>query len=485
MMVEPITRRAVLGWGAVGAAGVLVGGWGLARELGAGVGGPGPGDGSPSTWPSELRSSAGVLRVELEAAPRSVEVAGRQVAMLGYSEAVIGPTLRLVPGDRLEVRLRNSLDEPTNLHVHGLHVSPEGNGDNPFVSVSPGETFDYEYQLPADHPTGTFWYHPHLHGRVADQIFAGLYGAIVVEEASPIPVARERILIVSDVSFDDGSVRVASAQERMMGREGDLLLINGQVSPVLEGRPGERERWRVVNACTSRFIRLAVGDHQLQLLGLDQGRTARTEDVDELVLAPGNRADLAVTLRAGTHEIRTLGYDRGTAMMGMMGSSTTSGPALLATLTVTGDAVTAAPPVPDGPQPHDLRQDTVARARELTLAMGMGMGMGQMMSFTIDGLEFDHHRTDQQVRLGDVEEWTIRNTSTMDHPFHLHVWPMQVVEAAGRSGTEPIWRDVVNVPAEGSVVVRIRFDDFAGRTVYHCHILDHEDLGMMGVIEVS
>ncbi|RYV49708.1 hypothetical protein EUA98_17435 [Pengzhenrongella frigida] len=113
----------------------------------------------------------------------------------------------------------------------------------------------------------------------------------------------------------------------------------------------------------------------------------------------------------------------------------------------------------------------------------MSAGMG--MRFTIDGKEFDHRRTDQAVRAGAMEEWTIRNTAPMDHPFHLHVWPMQVVEQDGAPVTEPTWRDVVNVPAGGQTVVRIAFDDFTGRTVYHCHILDHEDAGMMGVVEVT
>jgi FtsP/CotA-like multicopper oxidase with cupredoxin domain len=126
----------------------------------------------------------------------------------------------------------------------------------------------------------------------------------------------------------------------------------------------------------------------------------------------------------------------------------------------------------------------VTRRREVTFAMGMGMsGMGGM-SFTIDGRGFDPHRDDQSVQLGTTEEWTVVNTSPMDHPFHLHVWPFHVVAAA--AGTPPAGglQDVVLVPAQGWVRLRIAFTDFAGRTVYHCHILDHEDLGMMATINV-
>lgn len=480
----PISRRRALQFGALGTAGVVVGGWGLARQFTS----PGStrtpsGGGAALTLPPELVSSGGVLEVELDAAPRTLRVGGERVTMLGYADGVPGPTLRLRPGDRLQIRLRNGLDEATNLHVHGLHVSPEGNGDNPFVVIEPGQGFDYSYQLPPDHPAGTYWYHPHLHGTVADQVFGGLYGAVVVEEDDPVPVARERVLVVSDVSFDGaGNVRPASQQERMMGREGDLLLVNGQVAPVLEGRPGERERWRVVNACTSRYLRLVVDGQRFQLLGMDLDRSPVPEEVDEVVLAPGNRADLLVTLAEGSTTVRTRGYDRG-SMGGMM--SATSGPATLATLAASGDAVTEEGRLPDVPTSRDLRTGEVDRRRELTMEMDMGMGMrGRMMSFTIDGREFDHERTDQQVAAGTIEEWTIRNTSPMDHPFHLHVWPMQVLEERGQVVKEPRWRDVIDVPADGQVVVRIPFEDYPGRTVYHCHILDHEDLGMMGVIDV-
>jgi len=106
------------------------------------------------------------------------------------------------------------------------------------------------------------------------------------------------------------------------------------------------------------------------------------------------------------------------------------------------------------------------------------------MRFTINGREFDPGRTDTTAAAGTVEEWTLINTSPMDHPFHLHVWPMQVLGDNAQAGSSPDWRDVVNVPANGQVKVRIAFADFRGRSAYHCHILDHEDLGMMGAIEV-
>jgi FtsP/CotA-like multicopper oxidase with cupredoxin domain len=120
-------------------------------------------------------------------------------------------------------------------------------------------------------------------------------------------------------------------------------------------------------------------------------------------------------------------------------------------------------------------------SRTMTLTMGGGGGMGGM-AFTIDGKQFDEGRIDTEVSYDSLEEWTLVNTSTMDHPFHLHVWPMQLIEIAGVSVAATDYRDVVPVPAGASTVVRIAFSGLQGKTVYHCHILDHEDLGMMGVI---
>ncbi|HEX6953951.1 MAG TPA: multicopper oxidase domain-containing protein, partial [Agromyces sp.] len=321
-------------------------------------------------------------------------------------------------------------------------------------------------------------------GTTADQLSAGMYGAIVVEDDDPVPVSRERLLVVADIRFDaDGAVAPATRIERMLGREGDLVLVNGVHGPTMVAAPGDRERWRIVNACTSRHLRLRLDGQRLQLLGIDGARLAEPRELDELVLLPGNRADVLVTTAAGESVLRTLPFDRG--RMGMMGAPrSASEGADLATLAVSGSMRPTPGPIPSARPPRDLRTADVTGRRTVTLAMG-GMGMGGGMAFTIDGRAYDHDRTNIEVAAGAVEEWTIANTSTMDHPFHLHVWPMQLVEVDGAPVDVVDVRDVVRVPAGGSAVVRIDFSGITGRTVYHCHILDHEDLGMMGVIRVA
>lgn len=483
--MKTIARREALRLGILGGLGVLVGGLGLSRT---GLPWLAPSTGSTEAAlmePEILRSRDGVLQVELVAAPTVTTIAGRRARVLTYNGTVPGQTWLVRPGDRIEVRMRNELETPTNLHTHGLEVSPQGNGDNPFVSIEPGQVFNYRFDLPDDHPSGVFWYHPHRHGTVADQLFGGLYGALIVE-GDQVPVDRDRVLVVSDVSLTaDGQLAPVTAREVMMGREGNLVLVNGQQRPQLSARPGQRERWRVINACTSRYLRLALPGQRLELLGIDSGREPAPREVAEALLAPGNRADLLVSMRAGTSELRTLGHDRGG--MGMMGGRGLSGSGTLAMLTVTGDQAPVSSRVPGRPPTPDLREKPVARQREIAFTMTMGSMMGAsraMIDLGFDGRAFDVARIDQQVSAGTVEEWIIANPTPMDHPFHLHVWPMQLIETDGQPINEPARRDVVNVPAWGQVRVLVDFARHPGRSVYHCHILDHEDAGMMASVEV-
>jgi FtsP/CotA-like multicopper oxidase with cupredoxin domain len=488
--MRPLSRRRALQLGGLGVAGIVVGSAGLAW---AGTTRYEPVAGESLTAPAVLSSTASNLTLTLEAAAGRGTLAGRDATTLRYNGSVPGPTLHLRPGDHLGIDLVNHLDQPTNLHTHGLQVSPKGNSDNPFVMVNPGQTFRYDHLIPDGHPTGTFWYHPHHHGLAADQVYGGLYGAIVIGEPDPPQVSADRVLVISDLTLDGaGAVPAATMMQRMTGREGELVLVNGQSRPQLAARPGARERWRIVNACVSRYLQLRLDGQDLELLGVDLPLGGRPQRVEEVLLAPGNRAELMITTRVGTSTLQTLPYNRGILDMGMgmgsQGSGTTSGGSAidLVTLTVAGTPAAPFAAVAPPPAARDLRGTTVTNRRTLTLAMGMGMGMTGSggRSFTIDGRSFDLNRVNQTARAGAVEEWTITNTSTTDHPFHLHVWPMQVLSIAGVTTDSPTWQNVVNVPAGASTVVRIAFETYTGRTVYHCHILDHEDNGMMGVIEV-
>ena len=486
--MKPISRRSVLTMGVLGLVSTAVGGTGLWRELNPSLLDPAAGESFAE--PEVRRSQDGRLQVRLEAALGTHDIAGRQAQTMGYNGGVPGPTLRLRPGDTLRLDLVNRLEEVTNLHVHGLHVSPEGNGDNVFLAVEPGKTQRYEYRLPDDHPPGVYWYHPHHHGHVADQIFGGLYGAIIVEDPTDdLDVDRERVMVVSDITLDpDGSLVTPSTMEQMMGREGELVLVNGQSAPRLKTRAGDRERWRIVNACTSRYLALDLRGQESRVVGRDVGRLAQDITLGDVVLTPGNRLDLVVDLREGSSELVAQPVDRGGMMGGMMGGGPSfgeDGPVILARVEVGSGEARDRDGIPAAPSLRDLRDVEVDQRRSITFQMGMGGmmgGGGGPMSFTFDGLEFDADRIDQQVRLGTVEEWTVGNDGPLDHPFHLHVWPMQLVEVGGQEVTQSLRLDVVNVPARSEVKVLVAFEDFGGKAVYHCHILDHEDRGMMATV---
>lgn len=434
--------------------------------------------------PPVLASQGGLLEATLTVAPAVVPYGSGKRWALTVNGTTPGPTLRLRPGDRLRLTLENRMEYATNLHTHGLHVSPSGNADNPFLEIAAGKSLVYEMSLPKDHPGGLFWYHPHLHHHVAEQLFAGFLGAIVVEDgfdATPeIAAAKERIVLLHDALPAAGEAQVMRAS-KMQGREGSVVLVNGQPAPDLSAVAGSLERWRLLNASPSRFLRLKLEGHALSLIGTDGGRLAASRELDAISLVPGERAEVLVQpAQPGTYQFATGAVDRGSMGMGMGmggGRQANSGAANVLRFNVTGEAASARPPVLST-RYDDLAQATPDRTRNVVLSMSGGM------SFFIDGRQYDPARVDIRARLNSVEDWTVRNTSTMDHPFHLHVWPFQVL--AQSNGNPPAgWKDVVNVPAGGWVRLRVRFAGIAGKTVYHCHILDHEDLGMMGVIEVA
>ena len=269
-----------------------------------------------------LDSRDGRLQVALTAAA-GVQVAGRDTHALGYNATSPGPTLRVRPGDELAVRLINHLDQPTNLHMHGMRVSPLGNSDNPFLRVDPGTSFDYLIRVPPDHPAGTFWYHPHHHTMVADQIFGGLFGALIVEhppgQAPQLPVTADRVLLVTDITLQaDGTVAQPSVMERNMGRQGELVLVNGQYQPTIPAAPGGLQRWRIINACVSRVLAIGLQGHQLLQIAHDGTFLPAPAMKEQVILAPGNRADVIVSpTAAGRYQLTAEPFQRGS--MGMMG----------------------------------------------------------------------------------------------------------------------------------------------------------------------
>ncbi|PVZ14792.1 multicopper oxidase family protein [Actinomycetospora cinnamomea] len=497
-----MSRRQALGLLGLGAATVAVGatGWATSGAAGPTRSGIAPPSGETLQVPAELASRQGRLGLDLSAAP-GAPLAGRDASAWGYNGSSPGPTLRVRPGDQLALRLHNRLDQPTNLHTHGLRVSPEGNSDNPFLHIAPGESFDYRITVPSEHPPGTFWYHPHAHGHVADQLSAGLAGALIVDDGSEPSVTTDRVLVVTDATLGTGGPVPADGRSRMAGRQGELLLLNGQHQPTIPCATGDVERWRLINATTSRTLTLRLDAHPLTRIALDGITLPTAVRSDTVRLAPGNRTDVLVRPdRPGTFALIATTEARSAMGMGMGpgGAAVDAETTTVATLAPSGPPrpPSALPTFPAGEGPT---RDATTGTRRLAFSMGMGPGGmgpggmnpggmgpgGQGMTFGFDGRAYDADRTDQTVALGAVEEWTVTNPTPMAHPFHLHVWPFEVLADSARTPTTATLQDVVLVPAQGWVRLRIPFTAQTGRSVYHCHVLDHEDLGMMATIAVN
>ena len=387
-----------------------------------------PRGGATFSQPDVLASAGGRLAVTLVAAPSKVAFGSGKRFAYTYNGTTPGPTLRVRPGDVLSITLVNRLGETTNLHTHGLHVSPSGQADNVFIAIPNGGRHTYVYEIPSDHRSGTFWYHPHMHEMVAPQVFGGLAGAIIVEDAldqlPELATATERILVLSDPAIgNSSSILNASMMDRMRGREGDVVVVNGVVAPTIAAQAGQLEHWRIVNASPSRYYRLSLEAHPFTVIGTDGGRLATPRDASEILLAPGERAETLVAASVtGSYRLDALPYDRGTTGTGMGGggSAETTTRALVATMTTAGTAPPAAMPTALAPA-SALALPAPTSQRQLVLAMGMGGGGmgggGSGRSFTIDGETFDPARTDIKTKLGRVEDWTITNVVNDGPPF--------------------------------------------------------------------
>ena len=287
----------------------------------------------------------------------------------------------------------------------------------------------YEFTLPVG-SAGTYWYHPHPHELTAEQVFRGMAGLFIVRSRTdPVPAAiEEKLLVVSDLRLAaDGTIPSNTAMDWQNGREGNYVLVNGQYQPVLTINPGQSQRWRILNATNARYLRLALTGHTMTLIGTDGGLLrSPVPGLDDILLAPAERVDVIVTASlsvSASAVLQTLPYDRGS--MGMMGSSSSTIPLL--TLNYTSAATTAVALPSALNSIADLGVPT--KTKRLVFSSGMGMGGmgGGMMSFLIDGKSFDPARIDLTSRVNEVEQWTIENRSSMDHPFHLHGTQFQVV----------------------------------------------------------
>jgi FtsP/CotA-like multicopper oxidase with cupredoxin domain len=423
--------------------------------------------------PPIVASTGRVLRISLTPRMSMVTVAGRQATLMAYNGLYTPPTLRVSPGDTIRLRLTNALTEPTNFHTHGLTVSSRANSDNVFLHVAPGQTQDYEFQLPANHPPGLFWYHPHPHGFSDEQVRNGMAGGLIVEGLlDSFPTLRhlpERLLFLKGLQLENGRVVITHIGEHV------IRTINGVVKPVMVLRPGQTELWRIGNQSADLYFLLTLDGHHFQLVARDGNLRSRITTADTVRLSPGARAEVLVTAGVpGVYLLRTGNVDTGPEGNQYDGT-------VMATVRVEGAPTTpvALPPVL---LPAEDLRGKVTNRRTIVFSETKDGD-----TLFINGKTFDPNRTDVRVKLGAIEEWTIRNVADELHTFHIHQGPFQLVEINGVPQSVDDHRDIVDVPIRGEVKVIIPFTNplTVGRFVFHCHILSHEDKGMMATIEVA
>ncbi|HSM92479.1 MAG TPA: multicopper oxidase family protein [Anaeromyxobacteraceae bacterium] len=492
------------------ALGQMMGGGG-----GGGMGGGGGGGiidppvGSPLQEPPVAvnhSTTPGVVDVSIDASVAPAIVGGTAASLLTYNGSFIAPTIRANPRDVIYLRFRNSLPPTTqtnllghvknvtNVHVHGFHVSPGADmmtglpADNVHLQIAAGGGEQvYCYDLMQQRPGSMGLYHPHVHGTVAEQFWGGLVGALDVGDGPITALAAypRKLLVLKDLTIANGAPEpYTMTSEYMHGKEGAVVMVNAQVNPYLEVRPGEVHRLRIVNASNARFYRLAIQGHALNLVGTDGGLLDAPYALSEILLAPSERIDVLVKASntTGDYKVLALPYARQGSM--------TSAQVTLMTLRVKGSRTNAALPKAVYPGAVRLADDPMLPRASFALSMMMGRGYINGKSFDVlaDGsISADEHHSTVDTD----EIWEVVNQSGMDHPWHQHVNDAQVLSIAGGDANFakyaqlytriPAWKDTIIVPKWGSATFRVPIRHFSGMTMYHCHILEHEDIGMMGM----
>ena len=434
----------------------------------------------PILTPPEYRSKDGQLFVTMEARPTSVAIGGIVVSGITYNGVYAGPVLRLKPGDTLHFHLVNHLAQATNVHFHGLSVSPQGHGDNSMHMVAAGDSWDYIIPIPKDHPPGVYWYHTHGHDFAERQLMGGLSGALVIEgfqeEVPATKLLTEHLMVLKEFSANkNGDLNKVPKPVN-----GTIKTVNGQVTPRIDIQPGETQLWRLSNQTANTYFRLKLEGHQMIVIGRDARPILRPETVSEVLIGPSERTDLLVTARAAG-AYRLIAEPVATGPAGDMF------PAQDLAIVASARDMGKPAPLPLGaliinaPGQQPISGDHIAAHRLVSFSEDPVTGL-----FFINHAVFDPARIDVKVPLGSIEDWTIRNTSEELHVFHIHQVPFQVLSINGKPQPFQGLRDTIDVPIHGDVIIRMAFTDptIVGRFMYHCHILEHEDKGMMSQIEV-
>ncbi|WP_267963871.1 multicopper oxidase family protein [Testudinibacter sp. TR-2022] len=440
---------------------------------------------SPLVQLANQSDQSAVFEADLEAKVVEMELAGgKKTEVWAYNGQLPGPQIVVNEGDTVRIRFKNSLPQPTTIHWHGLAV-PEAQDGNPQDEVLPGQTRLYEFKI-AENSAGTYWYHPHPHGLVAEQVYMGLAGSLIIKsKTDPFAHLQEQHWLISDLRLDqDGRIPPNTLSDWINGREGEFVLINAQLTPQIS--LNGNQRLRIWNATSARYFRLHLPNVEWIVVGTDGGLLEEPLSAgDELFLVPGQRLEVIPRIsQNGTATLISRYYDRRKMMVREAPTTLT-----LAKVELTQADVAlpqrlrtfaALPPIA-------VKRTVVFRERMPSGMNGNTASMLQNM-FLVNDQVFDMKRIDFEGKQGETEEWLLFNSSHMDHPFHIHGTQFELINRTlnGETRQEPYRakRDILNLkPMEKALIRFVQTEK--GLKMFHCHILEHETLGMMAMLQVK
>ncbi len=456
--------------------------------------------------PPELRAKNRTLNVTLHAA-----IASEGKNSFYFNGQPDAPTLRLSPGDQLKINYINDLPvkpnescaitpcmDMTNLHFHGLTVSPDTPQDDVLTMMAmPGKSLHYTVQIPKNHSPGLYWYHTHPHGESYRQVLDGMSGALVIEGIqSYVPALTglpERILVVRGLSIakdphsSDLQQRVKLKSNACGGEREppeEIMTVNGSVRPKIEIAPGERQFWRVANASADRYLDLQLEGQSFEIVAMDGMPIAKhdpnhpTRTADHVLLPPAGRMEAIVTGPVATTPIHLVTRCVDTGPEG------DPNPAMILADIVLRSPSGSTPRISESSVKPELKALDLA-AEEKTPPRFSVIFTEDQNGFYINGEKFASNAAPMvRAKVGTFQHWRIVNATGELHPMHIHQVHFLPYAENDKPIADPLWLDTVNVPYGGSVDVIMDFTDpvIRGMSVFHCHLLNHEDKGMMAKV---
>jgi FtsP/CotA-like multicopper oxidase with cupredoxin domain len=436
---------------------------------------------SPDAWVDptpaiDKNPDPDIVEIDLEARTATkTYLDGKSTTVWSYDGTVPGPVIEAKAGDKLIVHFKNSLPMETTIHWHGIRVPNAMDGALAVQKPVPeGGSFTYEFQLP---DAGLFWFHPHVMTDIQTQ--RGLYGVIRVRGPNEPTADAEKIVVLDDVLLNkDGSFTDPIDDDTaMLGREGNVLLVNGKTMPALEMQAGAAERLRLVNVANGRFFNLSLAGTKLRVIGTDGGLVPHPYDTDKLLIAPGERYDVMLIPQGEPGDdlvVVNEPYERGhstgkAAPMDLIKVHLAPGSAL------TGRTL---------PEAFPAIERLAGGPADTTIVFDESY-VGGVLKFTVDGKMYpDVPPLD--FAQGSTHILDLQNDAEMDHPFHLHGFFFQVLSRGGVPVPDDALADKDTLILLQKTTTRVvaRFDR-PGAWMYHCHILEHAERGMMGEIHVA